>query len=185
MKPRILKHLVKTITVLLLILLGMSIALRAYPPLSGALVWLRFSGDTQSPQARPASAAAGFFGCNPFAMSRSSSDQSASARHSPSRSGCPDRICASGSAISRRQRLIHEASPVRSRAISANVLPSPSRIPCLPVYSCQRFTITSQYFGSISRSSLAAWDLLGAGGDQEDLSILADGLSTRAVVSEA
>jgi hypothetical protein len=43
-------------------------------------------------------------------MSRSSHDQSISARHSPSTSGCPARSWASTAAISARQRSIHGAA---------------------------------------------------------------------------
>ena len=64
--------------------------------------------------------------------SRSSADQSESAKHSPCKSGLPARICVSISAISWRQRAIHAAT-FRSWAISAKVRPSPSSVAVFPV----------------------------------------------------
>ena len=87
----------------------------------------------QPPTARTC-AACGETVANPCAAcnSRSSPDQSASARHSPSMSGWPLRSCDLTAAISRRQRAIHAGSLRRSSAITSNVRPSPSREAFLP-----------------------------------------------------
>ena len=63
-------------------------------------------------------------------------------------------------AISRRQRSIHAATGLRSAAIPAKVRPSPSSVASLPLNSCQRRTMTSQYFGSNSISARLAAGLL-------------------------
>src|SRR5512134_746033 len=47
-------------------------------------------------------------------------------------------------------RLFHAARGRRSAAMSSNVRPSPSRVACLFVAVCQRFTATSTYCGLIS-----------------------------------
>ena len=86
----------------------------------------------------------------PCSISRSPTDRSANARHSPSTSGWPPPSAVSISAISRRQRAIHSAPFRRSSAISSNVRPSPSSLAFLPLSVCKRCTTTSTYFGSSS-----------------------------------
>jgi hypothetical protein len=70
--------------------------------------------------------------CRSFSISRSSVDQSESARHSPSTSGWPARSCAFMAAISWRQRSIHAGTFLRSSAISSKVRPSPSSVAFWP-----------------------------------------------------
>jgi len=48
------------------------------------------------------------------------------------------------------EALPQAATLKRSCAMASKVRPSPSSAACLPVYCCQRRTITSQYFGSTS-----------------------------------
>ena len=106
----------------------------------------RFRGGRKQPCPRSALACPH----RPPSSSRSSRDQSASARQRPWRSGCPARICSSTTAISARQRRIHGASANLFDRTSSKEHPSASRIATLPVYSCQRRQITSEYFGSSS-----------------------------------
>jgi hypothetical protein len=51
-------------------------------------------------------------------------------------------------AISRRQRAIHFS--LRAMVTCSNVRPSPSSVAFFPARSCQRWTMTSTYFGSNS-----------------------------------
>src|SRR5690606_13588328 len=47
--------------------------------------------------------------------------------------------------------VVSPASSTRSAAIASKLRPSPSSVACLPVYSCQRLTTTSQKASDSSR----------------------------------